>query len=197
MKLQLLPGLLQDVKHFGLAIRNSTEVFECFNTIFHLCSVLSNHLAPRHNISQKFASMNRVKRVLSGGFWFDEESGNWVNTRGDVWLLLHSQPILQCHLGWMPPQAPCPGWFTANHFKTSSIIDSCVRHDSLSVKENIEGTDMVRNQGSWVANICHSQPISKRRAVAAGVSWGSSIKQQVCHKVLGGGAACSRLSFAF
>jgi hypothetical protein len=34
IKLHLLPHLVKDICHFGLAIQNSTEVFECFNAIF-------------------------------------------------------------------------------------------------------------------------------------------------------------------
>jgi hypothetical protein len=45
MKLQILPNLIDDIHRFGPAIRYSTEIFECYNAIFRLCSVLSNHQA--------------------------------------------------------------------------------------------------------------------------------------------------------
>jgi hypothetical protein len=46
MKLQLLNDLIDDIQRHGPAIRFSTEIFKCFNAIFCLCSVLSNHQAP-------------------------------------------------------------------------------------------------------------------------------------------------------
>ncbi|KAJ6623002.1 hypothetical protein B0H10DRAFT_1944299 [Mycena sp. CBHHK59/15] len=69
IKLHLLPHIVEDAVRFGPPIRNSTEVFECFNAIFRLCSILSNHQAPSHDIALKFTSMDRVKHMLSGGFW--------------------------------------------------------------------------------------------------------------------------------
>lgn len=76
IKLHLLPHLIQDIRRFGPAIRNSTEVFECFNAIFRLCSILSNHLAPSHDIAYKFGSMDHLKHILSGGYW--KQDGEWV-----------------------------------------------------------------------------------------------------------------------
>ncbi|TRM55830.1 hypothetical protein BD626DRAFT_622186, partial [Schizophyllum amplum] len=66
IKLHMLPHLIEDVRRFGPAIRNSTEVFECFNAIFRLCSVLSNHQAPSRDIARKFSSLDRIKHILSG-----------------------------------------------------------------------------------------------------------------------------------
>ncbi|KAJ7756798.1 hypothetical protein DFH07DRAFT_773024 [Mycena maculata] len=68
IKLHLLPHIVEDVIRFGPAIRNSTEIFECFNAIFRLYSILSNHQAPSRDIASKFASMDCLKHILSGGF---------------------------------------------------------------------------------------------------------------------------------
>ena len=77
MKLQVLPHLADDIHQFGPAIRYSTEIFECYNAIFRLCSVLSNHQAPSHDIANKFASMDCLKHMLSGGYW--EEDDQWIS----------------------------------------------------------------------------------------------------------------------
>jgi len=69
MKLQILPNLVENFCHFGPAIRYSMGIFECFYTIFCLCSVLSNHQAPSHDIASKFASMDSLKHMLSRGYW--------------------------------------------------------------------------------------------------------------------------------
>ncbi|KII84492.1 hypothetical protein PLICRDRAFT_179320 [Plicaturopsis crispa FD-325 SS-3] len=107
MKLHILPHLIEDVKRFGPTIRKSTEIFECFNAIFRLRSVLSNHLAPSRDIASKFISMDRLKHILSGGFW--EEDGEWVQAGHSVRDVLKNDPIIQRHLGWVPPQVVKPG----------------------------------------------------------------------------------------
>jgi hypothetical protein len=103
MKLQLLADIIEDIRRHGPAIRFSTEVFECFNAIFRLCSVLSNHQAPSRDIAHKFASMDRVKHILSGGYW--KQNDEWVQAGENVRSLLCSEPFLQRHLGWAPPKA--------------------------------------------------------------------------------------------
>jgi hypothetical protein len=107
IKLHLLPHLIEDIRRFGPAIRNSTEVFECFNAIFRLCSILSNHLAPSRDISGKFASMDRLKHILSGGYW--KHDNEWICAGAQVLRVLHSQPVIQRHLGWVPPMKIIPG----------------------------------------------------------------------------------------
>jgi hypothetical protein len=104
MKLQILPDLINDIRRFGPAVRYSTEIFECFNAIFRLCSVLSNHQAPSRDIAHKFASMDRVKHLLSGGFW--KQEGEWVQAGQKVTELLHKDTVVQRHLGWIPPHTP-------------------------------------------------------------------------------------------
>jgi hypothetical protein len=110
MKLQLLADLTEDIRRHGPAIRFSTEIFECFNGIFQLCSIFSNRQAPSHDIAHKFASMDRVKHILSGGYWKD--NNEWVQAGGKVRSLLHSQPIVQRHLGWAPQKVVHYGMLT-------------------------------------------------------------------------------------
>ncbi|KAL6300498.1 hypothetical protein BKA93DRAFT_696210, partial [Sparassis latifolia] len=66
-KLHVLKHILADIRRFGPAVRFSTEIFECFNVIFRMCSVLSNHQAPSRDIAHKLADIDRVKHILSGG----------------------------------------------------------------------------------------------------------------------------------
>ncbi|KAJ7096589.1 hypothetical protein B0H15DRAFT_774168 [Mycena belliarum] len=107
IKLHLLPHIVDDAVRFGPPIRNSTEVFECFNAIFRLCSILSNHQAPSRDIALKFASMDRVKHMLSRGFW--QVNGDWVCAGPSVRAVLKGMPIIQRHLGWVPPRTIVPG----------------------------------------------------------------------------------------
>ena len=118
MKLHLLAHLAQDIRRFGPAIRNSTEIFECFNGIFRLCSIYSNHQAPSRDIATKFASMDRLKHILAGGFWKEGES--WVQAGDNVLRVLRTETIVQCHLGWVPPQQVLLGTSPTLSFPLSS-----------------------------------------------------------------------------
>ncbi|KAG6825637.1 hypothetical protein H0H92_002996 [Tricholoma furcatifolium] len=102
IKLHTLLHIIPQIRRRGPAVRFSTEVFECFNAIFRMCSILSNHQAPSRDIALKFADLDRVKHILSGGYWLDSESGAWVQAGSSVRSLLRRTTILQKHLGWTP-----------------------------------------------------------------------------------------------
>ncbi|KAJ6563490.1 hypothetical protein B0H10DRAFT_1929455 [Mycena sp. CBHHK59/15] len=104
LKLHVLKHIPENIRRRGPSVRFSTEVFECFNAIFRLCSVLSNHQAPSRDIALKFADLERVKHILSGGFW--KQGSEWVSAGKDVRRLLVKTTVLQRHLGW----APKPEW---------------------------------------------------------------------------------------
>ncbi|KAF7366089.1 hypothetical protein MVEN_00485200 [Mycena venus] len=112
IKLHLLTHIVEDVVRFGPAIQNSTEIFECFNAIFCLCSILSNHQAPSRDIARKFAAMDRLKHILSGGFW--QQDNEWVQAAYNVRQVLQTMPIIQRHLGWVPPQKIVAGELSFN-----------------------------------------------------------------------------------
>ncbi|EJD42846.1 hypothetical protein AURDEDRAFT_67176, partial [Auricularia subglabra TFB-10046 SS5] len=99
-KIHVLKHLVRDIRRFGLAIRFSTEIFECFNAVFRFSSILSNHQAPSRDIAHKMASLERVKHIVSGGYW---STDNWktVSVAGNgVRAYLHSHPVVMQHLGW-------------------------------------------------------------------------------------------------
>ncbi|KAJ3727978.1 hypothetical protein C8R42DRAFT_755961 [Lentinula raphanica] len=105
IKIHLLTHLRDDIRRFGPLIRYSTEIFECFNAVFRLCSIYSNHQAPSRDIAFKFASMGRMKHILSGGFWQHENlhgEQTWVQASDAVRGILRDVPIIQRHLGWVP-----------------------------------------------------------------------------------------------
>ncbi|KAK0467035.1 uncharacterized protein EV420DRAFT_1636068 [Desarmillaria tabescens] len=109
VKLHLLPHLISDIRRFGPAIRNSTEVFECYNAIFRLCSIYSNHQAPSRDIAIKFSGMDRLKHLISGGYYWSNSSQRWMQAGKSVLGLLHSEPVIQRHLGWVTPVKITPG----------------------------------------------------------------------------------------
>ncbi|KAH8112205.1 hypothetical protein DFH11DRAFT_1545899 [Phellopilus nigrolimitatus] len=100
VKLHILPHIVEDIPRFGPAIHFSTEVFESYNAIFRMCSVLSNHQAPSHDIAIKFSHMDRIKHIMSGGYW--KEAGEWVQAGPEVIKLLQDNNIFQRHIGWVP-----------------------------------------------------------------------------------------------
>jgi hypothetical protein len=107
VKIHLLPHLLQDIPRFGPAVRYSTETFECFNAIFRFCSIFSNHQAPSRDIAAQFASMDRLKHLLSGGYW--QENGVWTQAGPAVLRVLQTDTTIQRHLGWAPHRRVQPG----------------------------------------------------------------------------------------
>jgi len=78
--------------HHGPAVWFLTEVFECFNVIFWMCSLLSNHQALSCDIAVKFTDLECVKQMLSGGYWHQAEG--WVQAGRDVRTLLYQTPSI-------------------------------------------------------------------------------------------------------
>ncbi|KAJ7834766.1 hypothetical protein B0H14DRAFT_3087587 [Mycena olivaceomarginata] len=109
IKLHFLAHIPDNIRRFGPAIRFATEIYEAYNGVFRLCSIYSNRLAPSRDISQKFASMSRVKHILSGGYWKHHTSKRWIQAGGAVQKVLHSDPVFQRHLGWVPQAQVDPG----------------------------------------------------------------------------------------
>ncbi|KAH8107680.1 hypothetical protein BXZ70DRAFT_884608 [Cristinia sonorae] len=103
-KLHILPHILDDIRNFGPAIIYSTEIFECWNAIFRMCSVLSNHHAPSHDIAEALANLERFKHQVSGGWWRDK-AGQYTRCGEKVRNYLRTEPELQRRLGWVerPP----------------------------------------------------------------------------------------------
>ncbi|KAJ7888627.1 hypothetical protein B0H14DRAFT_3081939 [Mycena olivaceomarginata] len=85
IKLHLLAHIPDDIRRFGPAIRFATEIYEAFNGVFRLCSIYSNRLAPNHT------------------------SKRWIQAGGAVQKVLHSDPVFQRHLGWVPQVPVVPG----------------------------------------------------------------------------------------
>ncbi|KAJ7889214.1 hypothetical protein B0H13DRAFT_1626836, partial [Mycena leptocephala] len=60
-QLHALPHLPEDIRHFGPPVLFATKDFECWNTIFRLCSILSDHQAPSHDIAITLGDMELFK----------------------------------------------------------------------------------------------------------------------------------------
>ena len=99
IKLHLLAHAIEHVRRFGPLIGSSTEIMECFNSIFRACSILSNHQAPSRDIAIQLASLEGAKQRLTGGWW-KMDDGRWVRASAHVRSHLAQHPIIQNHLGW-------------------------------------------------------------------------------------------------
>ena len=51
--------------------------------------------------------MDRLKHILSGGYW--KQDGVWVQAGESVRMVLQKDPVIQRHLGWVPPLKIVPG----------------------------------------------------------------------------------------
>jgi hypothetical protein len=68
-KFHIFLHLTDHMRRFGPAILFATEAFESFNAIIRPKSVHSNRHAPSRDIAQAFAQGNRIRHLLSGGFF--------------------------------------------------------------------------------------------------------------------------------
>ncbi|ESK89669.1 hypothetical protein Moror_8587 [Moniliophthora roreri MCA 2997] len=106
IKLHVLTHLPDDIRRFGPTILYSTEVFEGWNSIFCACSILSNHLAPSHDISCDLAQKERFKHIASGGWWSD--LSEYIRAGLQV-IQMGSLPEVLCRLGWANRSVLMPG----------------------------------------------------------------------------------------
>ncbi|KAJ7444523.1 hypothetical protein B0H11DRAFT_1746826 [Mycena galericulata] len=98
-KLHVLTHLVEDIRRFGPAVLYATEIFECWNAIFRLCSILSNHLSPSRDIAVTLADMERFKHMVSGGWWRNAD-GKYTRAGSSIRSFLTSNRELQRRLGW-------------------------------------------------------------------------------------------------
>ncbi|KAF7360900.1 hypothetical protein MSAN_01119700 [Mycena sanguinolenta] len=98
-KLHVLPHIPEAVRRFGPAIFFQTEIFECWNSVYRLCSVLSNHQAPSLDIAITLADMERFKHQVSGGWW-KPDGGDWTRAGHKIRGFLVGNKQLQRRLSW-------------------------------------------------------------------------------------------------
>jgi len=109
MKLHVLTHLPEDIRRFGPAGLYIVEGFEGWNRIWRLCSILSNHHSPSRDIAIKLCKAERIKHLLSGGFWRDKDTKKYVQAGKAVQELFESDKRLRRRLGWSLPPGLVPG----------------------------------------------------------------------------------------
>ncbi|KAG8696511.1 hypothetical protein FRC09_008469 [Ceratobasidium sp. 395] len=107
LKLHILTHLPEDIRRHGPAIRYSTEVFECYNGVFRMCSILSNHQAPSRDIAAKMIELERFRHIVCGGYWQTPDGA--VCASDEVRQFFQASLHLQTYLGWVKPKEIQPG----------------------------------------------------------------------------------------
>ncbi|KAH9899976.1 hypothetical protein C8Q73DRAFT_754715 [Cubamyces lactineus] len=111
-KFHILAHLPDHVERFGPALLFSTERYESFNHIFRLCSIHSNRQAPSRDIARTFANQERCRHMVTGGYWQDKTSGDWVRASSAVLQHIANNPIDARLIGILPEKSPIPGDMT-------------------------------------------------------------------------------------
>lgn len=73
--------------------------------------------------------MDRLKHILSGGYW--KQNGQWVQAGTSVRRVLHQESVIQRHLGWVPPRKLIPGTVRVAGLQKSPL---CSWGDTLASK---------------------------------------------------------------
>ncbi|KAI0697812.1 hypothetical protein BC835DRAFT_1405600 [Cytidiella melzeri] len=124
-KIHLLKHIITDIRNSGPAILFSTEIFECWNSIFRMCSVLSNHHAPSHDIAAAIADLERFKHQVSGGCY--------VRAGDGVREMFQQNSEIQRRLGWADPKPLSPGTVRRATMKKRMVVSwevSCVEEET-------------------------------------------------------------------
>lgn len=115
MKLHVMTHLPEDIQRFGPVGLYIVEGFEGWNRIWRPCSILSNHHSPSRDIAIKLCKVERIKHLLSGGFWHDKDSKMFVQAGKGVRGLLDSDKTLRRHLGLGEMPGLAPGTYITKH----------------------------------------------------------------------------------
>jgi hypothetical protein len=94
-KFHIIRHLPDHIRRFGPSILFATEAFESFNAIIRTKSVHSNRQAPSRDLAYAFARGNRIRHLLSGGYFLDSES---EVTHSNINSVVHSGQIRQSQI---------------------------------------------------------------------------------------------------
>jgi hypothetical protein len=82
-KFHIILHLPSHIRRMGPAILFATEAFESFNAVIRAKSVHSNRQAPSRDIALGFAQGNRIRHILSGGFFFPHQEAPATSESSD------------------------------------------------------------------------------------------------------------------
>ncbi|KEP45802.1 hypothetical protein V565_240180, partial [Rhizoctonia solani 123E] len=73
-KLHILTHAPLFARRFGPLLGPDSERYESFNSVFRMCSVLSNRSAPSLDTATQMAKMDTVRHIATGGWWFNSST---------------------------------------------------------------------------------------------------------------------------
>ncbi|TBU51623.1 hypothetical protein BD310DRAFT_791607, partial [Dichomitus squalens] len=111
-KLHILLHIPEHIARHGPSLLFSTERYESFNHIFRLSSIHSNRQAPSRDIASSFANQDRCRHMVTGGYWCDKASGQWVCASKHVRDHIGTNSIDAKLLGVPINHPPIPGRMT-------------------------------------------------------------------------------------
>ncbi|KAG8923117.1 hypothetical protein FRC02_011341 [Tulasnella sp. 418] len=108
-KFHFLVHLPEYIRRFGPAIAFSTERYESFNSVFRLTCIHGNRQAPSRDTCMTFAMYDIIKHVATGGFWFDQNTGQWVQAANEIVGYVQDHPEHSRLLGLPSVNRKTPG----------------------------------------------------------------------------------------
>ncbi|KAJ6621012.1 hypothetical protein B0H10DRAFT_1945650 [Mycena sp. CBHHK59/15] len=87
------------IRCFGPTVLFSTERYEAYNAVFRACSIYSNNLTPSRDIAWSFAGIDRVKHIVTGGWWRGSQTKNWICTNPQVMSHILDHPEFAAMIG--------------------------------------------------------------------------------------------------
>ncbi|KAI6138558.1 hypothetical protein BKA82DRAFT_158153 [Pisolithus tinctorius] len=91
-KFHFLVHLPMYIRRFGPALLFSTECYESYNHVFRLSCIHSSRHGPSQDSCRKFARLDQVKHILTGGFWYEPRLQKWVQAAPAVLDFLSEHP---------------------------------------------------------------------------------------------------------
>ncbi|KAF8170969.1 hypothetical protein K438DRAFT_1982253 [Mycena galopus ATCC 62051] len=113
------------IRRFGPAVLFSTERYEAYNAVFRLCSIYSNRMTPSRDIAWSFAGIDRVKHIVTGGWWKDSRDQTWMC----------ASPRVLRHILEHPEMAAMVGLPTKAEYEPGTIIPYPKREDGKETPE--------------------------------------------------------------
>jgi hypothetical protein len=124
-KFHFLQHLTFYIKRFGPALLFATERYESFNTPFRLSCIYSNRQAPSRDSAITFANLDRVKHIVSGGWWYNAQLGRYVQASTTVLNIIQEQAEYAKLLGFLKESKQIPGkkiWSSELYVSLYSLI---------------------------------------------------------------------------
>ncbi|KAG8727336.1 hypothetical protein FRC11_013468, partial [Ceratobasidium sp. 423] len=173
-KLHILTHAPLFTRQFGPLLGPDSERYESFNSVFRMCSVLSNRSAPSLDTATQMAKMDAVRHIATGGWWYNPSTGRFCRAGPAILDGFQHRPKDYTLLGLSFDIPAVPGFAKIQakpkHFKLKTWADAlqvyaprpsfCLDNSLLSSAESIiarnrnevsEGDDIIYSDGEQLS----------------------------------------------